>query len=69
MFIKIFLVVLLLTVIFNLFYALIQMIKHDEEVSQMSKYLGRRLLFSLLIIFFLVVALTMGFITPHATPH
>ena len=69
MLIKILFVVLLFTVMFNLFYALYHMIKNDEQAPKMSKYLGRRLLFSALIIFILVIALAMGFITPHHTPH
>lgn len=69
MLIKILFVVLLFTVMFNLFYALYRMIKNDEQAPKMSKYLGRRLLFSALIVFILVIALAMGFITPHHTPH
>jgi hypothetical protein len=69
MLIKILFVVLLFTVMFNLFYALYHMIKNGEQTPKMSKYLGRRLMFSALIIFILVIALAMGFITPHHTPH
>jgi hypothetical protein len=69
MFIKILFIVLLFTVMFNLFYALYHMIRNDGQAPKMSKYLGRRLIFSALIIFALVIALALGFITPQPTPH
>ena len=65
---KAFLVALLLFVLFNLFHALYYMIKNDEQSPKMSKYLGRRLLFSVLIIISIIIALATGIITPHPRP-
>lgn len=65
---KAFLVALLLFVLFNLFHALYYMIKNDEQSPKMSKYLGRRLLFSALIIICIIIALATGIITPHPRP-
>lgn len=69
MLIKIILVALLLAVIYNLFRALYIMIKNDEQAPKMSKFLGRRLIFSAVVIMFLIILLLTGFITPNPTPH
>lgn len=69
MFIKIILVTLLAVVVFSLFQALISMLKNDEAAPKMSKFLGRRLIFSALIILFLLVLLLTGVITPNPRPY
>lgn len=65
---KAFLVALLLFVMFNLFHALYYMIKNDEQSPKMSRYLGRRLLFSALIVLFIILAIATGLITPNHPP-
>lgn len=65
---KTLLVALLLIVIINLFYAFYCMVKNHENSPKMSKYLGRRLLISSLIILCLVIALATGAITPNPAP-
>lgn len=69
MFIKIILVTLLAVVVFSLFQALIVMLKNDEAAPKMSKFLGRRLLFSALVILFLLILLLTGVITPNSRPY
>ncbi|HWV13814.1 MAG TPA: DUF2909 domain-containing protein [Cellvibrio sp.] len=68
MLLKTLLIVLLLFVIFNLFQALYFMIKHHGSSPRMSKYLGRRLLFSALIALCIIVALATGLAVPNPSP-
>jgi cytochrome b subunit of formate dehydrogenase len=69
MWIKIILVALLAIVVFSLFQALIVMLKNDEAAPKMSKFLGRRLIFSAVVILFLIILLLTGVITPHPRPY
>ncbi len=69
MLIKIILVCLLAMVVFSLFQALIAMLKNDEAAPKMSKFLGRRLIFSVVVIIFLIILLLTGVITPHHRPY
>lgn len=69
MWIKIILVTLLAIVVFSLFQALIVMLKNDESAPKMSKFLGRRLIFSAVVILFLIILLLTGVITPHPRPY
>ncbi|PTA48795.1 DUF2909 domain-containing protein [Shewanella morhuae] len=64
---KLVLVLLLLFIIFNLARALFIMVKGDTQVP-MSRYLGRRIIFSVLVILLLLVALSTGLISTHPTP-
>ncbi|WAL78793.1 MULTISPECIES: DUF2909 family protein [Shewanella] len=65
---KLVLVLLLLFIIFNLGRALFIMVKGDNQVP-MSRYLGRRVIFSVLVILLLLVALGTGLISPNPTPY
>ena len=65
---KLVLVLLLLFIIFNLGRALFIMVKGDEKVP-MSRYLGRRVIFSVFVILLLLVALGTGLISPNPTPY
>jgi hypothetical protein len=69
MWIKIILVMLLAIVVFSLFQALIVMLKNDEAAPKMSRFLGRRLIFSAVAILFLIILLLTGVITPHPRPY
>jgi len=65
---KLVLVLLLLFIIFNLGRALFIMVRGDNQVP-MSRYLGCRVIFSVLIILLLLVALGTGLISPNPTPY
>jgi branched-subunit amino acid transport protein AzlD len=69
MLIKIILVTLLAIVIFSLFQALFVMLKNDEAAPKMSKFLGRRLIFSALVVLLLIVLLLTGVVTPNPRPY
>ena len=69
MLIKIILVVLLAVVVFSLFQALFAMLKNADEAPKMSKFLGRRLIFSALVVVLLIILLLTGVITPHPRPY
>lgn len=62
------LVCLLVFIIFNLFRALPVMIKGQTGVP-MSRYLGRRVLFSVIVFVILLVALATGVIEPNPRPY
>ncbi|ELC3158934.1 DUF2909 domain-containing protein [Vibrio harveyi] len=71
---KLTLVLLLLFIIFNLAKALIEMVREDPEDSSkkgkpMSHYLGRRVMFSALVVILLLVALGAGWIAPNLRPY
>ncbi|GAL36767.1 DUF2909 family protein [Vibrio maritimus] len=67
---KIALVLLLLFIIFNLALALIRMVRDDPSSEKpMSYYLGRRVLFSAIVIILLIIALQSGFLTPNPRPY
>ncbi len=67
MWLKALLICLLLFVLFNLFRALPIMIKGNKNVP-MSRYLGRRVLLSVCIIFVILLAVAMGIIAPNERP-
>ncbi len=69
MFIKIILIFLLLVVVVSLFQALYVMLKNDEAAPKMSRFLGRRLLFSALVVLAILILLATGFITPNPRPY
>lgn len=65
---KLALVLLLVFIIFNLGRALFVMVK-GEAKKPMSHYLGRRVLFSVLVVLVLLVALASGLISPNPRPY
>lgn len=69
MLIKIVLVALLVFVVFQLFRALYLMLKNDPNQASMSKHLGRRVMFSVLVMALIILALAMGWIEPHHRPY
>jgi hypothetical protein len=66
---KILIVAMLVLVIFSLFQALFIMVKNDQAGPKMSKFLGRRLLFSAAIVLLLIILLVTGVITPNPRPY
>ncbi len=69
MLIKIVLVALLVFVVFQLFRALYLMLKNDPNHASMSKHLGRRVMFSVIVMALIILALAMGWIEPHHRPY
>lgn len=69
MLIKILLGGLLLFMLFNLFTAMLIMLKGDNSNGSMSKYIGHRVMTSALIILLIVVAIASGLITPNPRPY
>jgi len=65
---KLVLVLLLLFIVFNLAKALFLLVKGDSE-TPMSHFLGRRVIFSLLVVVLILVALGAGVITPNPRPY
>lgn len=69
MVVKLVIVVLLVLVLVSLFQALFVMLKGDSRATRMSKFLGRRLAFSVAVIALLLALLATGVITPHPRPY
>lgn len=67
--IKIVIVTALLFVIFNLFKAMFTMISPKPNQPSMSKFIGRRLIFSVLVLVILLICLAFGVITPNPRPY
>ena len=69
MLIKLLLIALLLFIVFNLFRALWLMLKNDPDKVSMSKFLGRRVFVSVIVLLFIVLAWSMGWISPQQRPY
>lgn len=67
--VKLVIVVLLVLVVVSLFQALFVMLKGDGGATRMSKFLGRRLAFSVAVMVLLLALLATGVITPNARPY
>jgi hypothetical protein len=68
MFIKILVSALLIFMVFNLFKAMVVMLK-GETSEPMSKFIGRRVLTSVAIVLILLIAIATGLITPNPRPY
>ncbi|MEW6989837.1 DUF2909 domain-containing protein [Colwelliaceae bacterium 6441] len=68
MIIKIIIVGLLAFMIYNLFRALLLMNKNDPNQPSMSKYIGRRVMTSVVIVILLLLGILTGVITPNPRP-
>ncbi|MDF2179255.1 DUF2909 domain-containing protein [Aliiglaciecola sp. CAU 1673] len=66
---KIIIVALLFFMIFNLFRAMVIMIQNKPGQPSMTRYIGRRVFTSALIILLLLVAMALGWITPNPRPY
>ena len=69
MIIKIIIVGLLFLMIYNLFKAMMVMLKNDPDKPPMSKYIGRRVLTSAIIVGLILLAVATGLITPNPRPY
>jgi hypothetical protein len=67
--IKILIAGMILFMVFNLFKAMVVMLKNDPEGPSMSKYIGRRLIASVIIIGLIILAIATGLITPNPSPY
>jgi len=66
--VKIILIFLLVIMLFNLFRAMQIMLKNDKK-EPMSKYIGRRVLTSAIIVLLILLAVATGLITPNPRPY
>ena len=69
MLIKIILIALVIFMIVNLFLAMRVMMKNDPNDGPMSKYIGRRVLTSAVIVILIILAISTGLITPNPRPY
>ena len=67
--IKILIAGLILFMVFNLFKAMVVMLKNDPNGPSMSKYIGRRLMASVIIVGLIIIAISTGLITPNPSPY
>ncbi|BDX04557.1 DUF2909 domain-containing protein [Planctobacterium marinum] len=66
--VKIIVALLLLFMIYNLFKAMMIMLKNEPGQGSMTKFIGRRVMTSAIIILLLVIAVATGIITPNPRP-
>ncbi|MCC5855218.1 MAG: DUF2909 domain-containing protein [Idiomarina sp.] len=66
---KVLLVALLLYIIANLFRGLFAVLRNDPERPPMSHYIGRRVLFSAVVLIIVVIALASGVFEPNPRPY
>ncbi|MBM7037118.1 DUF2909 domain-containing protein [Vibrio ulleungensis] len=68
---KLLLVLLLLFIVINLGIALFKMVSTSQSAQSksMSHYLGRRVMLSVCVVIFLLIALSMGWIAPNPRPY
>ncbi|WP_026376257.1 DUF2909 domain-containing protein [Aestuariibacter salexigens] len=69
MFVKIIIGLLLVFMIFNLGKAFFIMIRHEPGKEPMSKFIGRRVMTSALIILLILIAVATGLIEPNPRPY
>ncbi len=68
MIIKIIILGLMAFMVYSLFSALILMNKNDPNKPSMSKFIGRRVMTSVVIVLLLLVGILTGVITPNPRP-
>lgn len=69
MVIKVIIIGLLIYMIYNLFQALRLMSKNDPNKPSMSKFIGRRVMTSVVIVLLLLIGVLTGVITPNPRPY
>lgn len=60
---------LIIFMLFNLFKAMMIMLKNEPDSPPMSKFIGRRILASAIIIILVLAAIATGLITPNPRPY
>lgn len=66
--IKLFIIGLLLFIVFNLFRALFIMLKNDPDGPKMSTFLGKRVMYSAILLLIIILAMQFGLITQNPRP-
>ncbi|SDB34504.1 Protein of unknown function [Pseudidiomarina indica] len=66
---KVILVLLMVFMFVNLYRALFAMLRNDPNKPPMTKYLGQRVLFSMIAIIIVVLLLSSGVIQPNPRPY
>ena len=69
MIVKILVCALLFFMIYNLFRAGVIMIKNEPDQPSMSKFIGRRVFTSAIIIVLLIIAVATGLVEPNPRPY
>lgn len=69
MLIKLIVIALLLFIIINLFRAGLVMVRQPQPGVKMSRYLGRRVLFSAVVLILIFIAQALGLIEPNPRPY
>ncbi|MBE1300415.1 MAG: DUF2909 family protein [Alteromonadaceae bacterium] len=69
MLVKIVIGLLLLFMIYNLFRAMLIMLKDDPNQPSMTKYIGRRVMTSAIIVVLILLAIATGLIQPNPRPY
>lgn len=69
MLIKLIVIALLLFIIVNLVRAGLVMLNPDKPEVKMSRYLGRRVMFSAVVLLLIFLALALGWIEPNPRPY
>lgn len=67
--IKVIIVGLLISVIYNLAKAGIAMIKGDKKNRSMTHFIGRRLMFTVGLLLLIIVLIGLGVIEPNSNPY
>jgi hypothetical protein len=68
MIVKVVIALVLIFMIYNLFRAMMIMIKNEPGQPSMTKFIGRRVLASAVIMLLLMLAIMTGLITPNPRP-
>ena len=55
--------------VFNLFRAMVVMLKDDPDKPPMSKFIGRRVMASVVIVLLILLALATGLLEPNPRPY
>ncbi|OYW96794.1 MAG: hypothetical protein B7Z18_00660 [Alishewanella sp. 32-51-5] len=69
MLIKIIICALLLFIVINLVRAGVAMLRQQDSTLPMSHFLGRRVLYSAVILVLILVTMALGLITPNPRPY
>ena len=69
MLVKIIVGSLVIFMVFNLFKAMMIMLKNEPNQPPMSKFIGRRVMTSVCIVLLLLLAVATGLITPNPRPY
>ncbi|GAB3014504.1 DUF2909 domain-containing protein [Bowmanella dokdonensis] len=69
MLVKLLVIGLLVFMVFNLYRAMRVMLRGDAEGQSMTKFIGRRVLTSAVIILILIIAVALGWIQPNPRPY